>query len=201
MSLSPPAARRHMHTRTIHCEGYERDDGLWDIEARIVDTKTYAVTEPYRGRREAGMHVHDMELRLTLDRGMVVRDIEVVTEHAPYDLCFTVAPAYKGLIGAKIGAGWRRAVNESVGGTKGCTHLRELLMPVATVAFQTMGSWPKEGEARPAEGAVATGAQPGQIAPRPYFLDGCKAWSSEGEVVAKLFPLHYVKSRSGGSGK
>ncbi len=188
MSLSTAAPRRHMHTRTIHCEGFERDDGLWDIEARIVDTKTYAVTEPYRGLREAGMHVHDMSLRLTLGRDMVVRDIEVATEHAPYDPCFTVAPAYKGLIGAKVGAGWRRAVNESVGGTKGCTHLRELLMPVATVAFQTMGSWPKEGD-------VATEAKPSKAAVRPYFLDGCKAWSADGEVVKRLFPLHYVKSR------
>lgn len=187
MSLSTPAARRHLHTRTIHCEGFERDDGLWDIEARIIDTKTYASSEPYRGRREAGAHVHDMELRLTLGRDMVVRDIEVSTNHAPYDPCFTVAPAYKGLIGAKVGAGWRRAVNESVGGTKGCTHLRELLMPAATVAFQTIGSWPKEGE-------VANEALPSQAAQRPYFLDGCKAWSADSPVVAKLFPLHYVNS-------
>jgi hypothetical protein len=123
MSLSTSAPRRHLHTRTIACEGYEREDGLFDIEARIVDTKTYAVTEPYRGLRQPGEHVHDMQLRLTLDRDMVVRDIEVATNHAPYDPCFTVAAAYKGLVGAKIGGGWRRAVNEAVGGTKGCTHL------------------------------------------------------------------------------
>ena len=59
MGLSPGAPRRHLHTRTIRCEGYERDDGLFDIEASIVDQKTYAVEEPYRGRREAGMHVQD----------------------------------------------------------------------------------------------------------------------------------------------
>lgn len=188
MSLPAPAARRHMHTRRIQCEGFEREDGLWDIEARIVDTKTYEVTEPYRGTRAAGMHVHDMELRLTLDREMVVKDIEVSTNDAPYQPCFTVAPAYKGLIGARIGAGWRKAVNENVGGTRGCTHLRELLMPAATVAFQTMGSWPKEGE-------VATEDKPSRAAAKPYFLDGCKAWASDGEVVARLFPLHHVKAR------
>ncbi len=188
MSLSPPAPRRHMHTRKIHCEGFQREDGLWDIEAGIIDTKTYAVTEPYRGLRAAGMHVHDMKLRLTLDGDMVVRDIEVATNEAPYDPCFTVAPAYKTLVGAKVGAGWRRAVNEAVGGTKGCTHLRELLMPAATVAFQSMGSWPKEGE-------VATEEKPSTAAARPYFLDGCKAWSADSPVVERLFPLHYVKSR------
>lgn len=183
MSLSAPAPRRHQHTRKIRCEGFEREDGLWDIEARIVDTKTYATTEPYRGSRAAGMHVHDMALRMTLDRDMVVRDIEVSTEHAPYDPCFTVAEAYKGLIGAKVGQGWRRAVQEAVGGTKGCTHLRELLMPAATVAFQTMGSWPKEGDEKPARPAKT----------RPNFLDGCKAWAATGEVVERLYPLHFRK--------
>ena len=190
MSLSAPAARRHLHTRRIHCEGFQRDDGLWDIEARIVDTKTHKTVEPFRGAREAGAHVHDMELRLTLDRDMVVRDIEVSTNHAPYDPCFTVAPAFKDLVGAKIGGGWRRAVNEAVGGTKGCTHLKELLMPAATVAFQTMGSWPKEGDAK---GEARPVALPGRPAAKPYFLDGCKAWSTEGEIVEKLYPMHHVK--------
>ena len=184
MSLSPPAPRRHLHTRTIACEGYERDDGLVDIEARVIDTKTYAVDEPYRGHRAPGMHVHDMQLRLTLDHAMTVRDIEVTTNHAPYEPCYGVAPAYKNLVGAKIGGGWRKAVNEAVGGTKGCTHLRELLMPVATVAFQTMSSWPKAGK-------VATERKPDDATKKPYFLDGCRAWASDGEVVKKLFPLHY----------
>ena len=184
MSLSPAAPRRHLHTRNITCEGYARDDGLWDIEARIVDTKTYEVEEPYRGLRRPGMHVHDMQVRLTLDREMVVRDIEVTTNDAPYDVCPSVAPSYKALIGAKVGGGWRRAVAEAAGKTKGCTHVTELLMPAATVAFQTMGSWPKGGE-------VATEAEPDLHRKKPYFIDGCKAWASDGPVVKKLFPLHY----------
>ena len=184
MSLPKPVSRRHLHTRTIKCEGYERDDGLFDIEASIVDQKTYAVDEPYRGHRPAGAHVHDMQLRLTLDPSMTVRDIEVTTNHAPYTPCPEVAPAYKALVGAKIGGGWRKAVAEAVGRTKGCTHITELLMPAATVAFQTMGSWPKAG-------AVATEEKPDTRAEKPYFIDGCRAWASDGPVVQRLFPLHY----------
>lgn len=184
MSLPAPAPRRHLHTRTIKCEGYERDDGLFDIEASIVDQKTYAVDEPYRGHRAPGMHVHDMQLRLTLDRAMTVRDVEVTTNHAPYAPCPEVAPAYKALVGAKIGGGWRKAVTEAVGRTKGCTHITELLMPAATVAFQTIGSWPKAG-------AVATEERPDASATKPYFIDGCRAWASDGPVVQKLFPMHY----------
>jgi len=161
-----------------------REDGLFEVEAHIVDTKTYPIEEPYRGLREPGMHVHDMQLRLTFDLSLVVRDIEVTTIDAPYPDCFTVAEAYRKLVGAKIGGGWRRAVQDAVGGTKGCTHLKELLMPAATVAFQTISSWPKDGE-------VASWAKPSTSAQRPHFLDGCKAWASDGQVVERLFPLHY----------
>ena len=177
MSLPAPVSRRHLHTRTIHCEGFEREDGLFDIEAQIVDQKTYATEEPYRGPREAGAHVHDMQVRLTLDRTMTVRGIEVTTNHAPYDICPTVAPGYQALVGAKIGAGWRKAVAEAVGRTRGCTHITELLMPMATVAFQTMGRWTSAPERDPSK--------------KPHFIDGCKAWASDGPVVQRLFPLHY----------
>ena len=72
-------------------------------------------------------------------------------------------------------------MTEAVGRTKGCTHITELLMPAATVAFQTMGSWkPEKG----VNAGVGAGTKPG-------FIDGCKAWASDGPVVQKLFPMHY----------
>lgn len=181
MPLSNPAPRRHLHNRKISCEGYEREDGLFDIEARIIDTKTYATEDPYRGKRAAGMHVHDMQVRLTLDRSYTVKAIEVTTNDSPYDICPTVAPGYQKLVGARVGAGWRKAVTEAVGRTKGCTHISELLMPVATVAFQTMGNWKAEQNTAASE------------MKKPAFVDGCKAWASDGPVVEKMFPMFYRK--------
>jgi hypothetical protein len=176
-----------MHTRTIRCEGFEREDGCWDIEARIVDTKAYAYDEPFRGRREVGEPVHDMAVRLTLDAEMVVRDIEVDMPSTPYAACQGAAPEFKSLIGRRVGLGWRAAVNEAVGGTRGCTHVRELLFPMATVAFQTMVGWGEDDAKQQPDGSAPQ---------RPYFLDGCKAWASDGDVVVQLYPQFAVK-RSG----
>ena len=105
MSLPAPAPRRHLHTRTIRCDGYLRDDGLWDIEAQIVDTKAYRYTEPFRGVREPGSAVHDMIVRLTVDSTMTVRDIAVSIEAHPYATCLEAVPAFQSLIGARIGGG------------------------------------------------------------------------------------------------
>ena len=38
-SAATAASRRHVHTRTIRVDAYARSDGLWDIEAELVDTK------------------------------------------------------------------------------------------------------------------------------------------------------------------
>jgi len=180
MALPQTAPRKHLHTRTIECKGYERDDGLYDIEAQIVDRKTYELEDSSsRGRhRPAGTPVHDMQVRLTLDKGMTVKAIAVTTNASPYDVCPSVAPGYQALVGAKVGGGWRKAVTEAVGRTKGCTHITELLMPMATVAFQTMGNWKQDKDAAASQA-------------KPLFIDGCKAWASDGPVVKKAFPMHY----------
>ena len=178
-----------MHTRRIESQGFRREDGLWDIEARIVDSKPFAYDEPYRGHREAESDVHNIAIRLTLDDDFVVRDIEVLMPAVPYPSCSGAIPNFKQLIGAKIGAGWRKAVSAVVGSTQGCTHARELLFPMATVAFQTLFGWEDEADS-PEEKqrrAQREGKQ-GQQAGRPHFLDGCYSWASNGEVVAKLYP-------------
>lgn len=186
MSLPPPAPRRHLHTRTILCQGFEREDGLFDIEAHIVDTKPIPV-EFSEGRRvEPGTPFHDMELRLTVDDKLTVRDVEVTTHSAPHAVCSTVAPAYKELVGANLGRGFRRAVEQAVGGTKGCTHLRELLLPAATVAFQTLAGKPEHIR-------KFWNKDPDPDAPLPFFVNSCKAWAQDGEAVKKFYPMYYKR--------
>jgi hypothetical protein len=41
--------RRLMHRRSIECTGYLRNDGLWEVEARLVDTKPFAQRDRFRG--------------------------------------------------------------------------------------------------------------------------------------------------------
>ena len=72
MTLTKPPPRKHLHTRDIQCKGYLRDDGLWDIEGRIIDTKTYSFENFDRGGVASGEAVHHMEIRLTVDRKSVV---------------------------------------------------------------------------------------------------------------------------------
>lgn len=185
MALPPAAPRKPLHIRSIVCEGFHRDDGDFDIEARILDVKAYGYTEPFRGRRAPGDPVHDMTVRLTVSPDMQVRAIEVDMPETPYGTCQGARAAFQGLKGAHIGPGWRKAVNEAVGGVRGCTHVRELLFPMATVAFQTIGGWSSD---EPQTSAEQPREAPLRRSERPYFLDGCISWASDGEIVAQLHP-------------
>ena len=55
MSFPESVARKHVHTRAIDYRGFERDDGMWDIEAHMTDTKTYAFNNNWRGEVKVGL--------------------------------------------------------------------------------------------------------------------------------------------------
>ena len=50
MPLSTAAPRKPIHTREIRYTGYEREDGQFDIEAHMTDTKTYPFANDWRRR-------------------------------------------------------------------------------------------------------------------------------------------------------
>jgi hypothetical protein len=173
-----------MHTRAIQCTGYEREDGLWDIEAHLVDTKPYAHTRRFGGReRESGQPIHQMWLRLTIDLDMKVHDAEAVTDDGPYPNCGAITPNFKSLIGATIGPGWRRKTLELLGGTKGCTHLVELLMPLGTTAFQATG---RARESR-------NSGKP--LTRKPYQLNSCHVYKDDTDAVLERWPQFYTGVR------
>ena len=139
MPLSEPGCdRRQYHTRDIQVKGFFRADGLWDIEGHMRDTKTYPFVNSHRGTIDPGEAVHDMLLRITIDDDMVIHGAEAVTVMGPYSLCGDIAPDYEQLIGLRVGAGFHREVKKRLGGRAGCTHLSELLYPMATVCYQTV---------------------------------------------------------------
>ena len=195
MPLSPPVGRQHLHTRRVTCQGFYREDGLWDIEGRITDEKTYEHANEWRGPLKPGDYVHDMSIRLTLDHRFTIVDVEAVTDSSPYRMCGDITPNYRKLIGLRIGPGFTRAVKERLGGVNGCKHLVELLGPVATTAFQTAGSR-KANELQAAHrakiGKPPKARDPDRPARKPYMLDNCHAWASDSEVTKRWVPQFYT---------
>ncbi|WP_417225210.1 DUF2889 domain-containing protein [Amphritea sp.] len=176
MSLSKPVRRALQHRRNVECYGYARDDGLWDIEARMTDIKTDTVALPIRGDVAAGEPFHDLGLRITLDQQFLIHEVEAFIDASPFPICPNIAVAFKKLEGTRIGAGWSRQCKTLLGGHRGCTHLNELLPVVATTAVQTL--WPSIDA-----DVMKLGA--------PLMINSCHSWAQNSEVIKVLLPEHY----------
>lgn len=138
-ALAPAAPRALLHTRQVQCTGWEREDGLFDIEGRLSDVRTHD-TEGSRGNavRGAGEPIHLMSLRITLDEHFTIVAAEACSHQVPYADCGGINAAYAQLVGMQVKGGFVKAVKTLFAGEQGCTHLTELLAPMATTAFQAI---------------------------------------------------------------
>lgn len=186
MPLPTPVPRKLMHTRQVTVNGYLREDDLWDIEGNIVDTKPYRFENTDRGGHiEADEPLHGMWVRLTLNDQLQIKAVEAVTDFSPYDYCHAIAADYSKLVGITLGPGWNKKVRTLMRGTAGCTHLTELLGPMATTAFQTVFSGRNEGKKESsAEKEKSESAW-------PPLLNTCHSYAANSPVVLRQWPNFY----------
>jgi hypothetical protein len=175
MPLPPPPVPRSLaHTRRLRFEAYKRADDLWDLEAHLTDVKPF----DYRlssGVRAAGQPVHDMWIRLTVDRRLNVVDALILTEAMPYPgACSAVAPDYaRQLAGLNLARGFRESVRERFAAVAGCTHLNEILAQFPTAAIQALAGERVDNE---------------DDGSKPFQLDHCHALDTRGETVRRYYP-------------
>jgi hypothetical protein len=207
----PTVTRRLLHRRALDVQVFARDDGLFDVEASLADTKTHDV--PLAGTpRKAGDPIHQMRLLLTVDAELNITSATSQTLWMPYPgACDAHGDAYVRLVGLNLMKGFRQAVNERLSGTRGCTHLTELCQVLPTAVIQAMAGSVIDTRERPH--AHATAAQPPERAespsggpspsregdpagPPPFQLDRCHALRRDGATVAKFYPRWHLKAAS-----
>ena len=189
MPLAHSGHRELLHTRNIDRRGFRRSDGTFEIEGRVTDVKNHSLLPP--GRDDplpVGVPIHDMSVRLVIDANMVISDVIAVTDAGPYEPCPEATESLKALRGWSIGPGWTARVKQLLG-AQSCTHLVELLIPMATVAYQTL--------------APVRFARPDRLnaAGVPVKINSCYAYAQHRPLVRKLWPEHYSPTGNGaGSG-
>jgi hypothetical protein len=169
--------REELHFRRIDMRGFRRSDGLYEVEGRVTDRKPYDFAPGGGGRAVmANEPIHDMSVRLVFDDDMVVHEVHTFSEAYPYADCPGGGSALQSLKGLRISSGWTREVRSRLGGGRSCTHLMELLTPLATAAIQSLSIVRKD---RP---------EPLDAKGRPKKIDSCYAYAAEGELVKIHWP-------------
>jgi hypothetical protein len=180
MSLPPAAPERQLkHRRQIDVQVFARGNGLWEVDALLVDTKTREA-HLAEGPRPAGTPIHEMLLRLVVDERLNIVEAGSQTRWMPYTgHCDAHEDAYARLVGLNLLDDFRRGLRQRVGGVLGCTHLTELAQTLPTAVVQAFA-----GEVIDTRG-IAEGAV------QPFQIDRCHALRSDGEVVRQHYPRWY----------
>jgi hypothetical protein len=180
MALPTAAPERQLkHRRSIDVQIYARGNGLWEVDAHIVDVRPVA-TQRIQGALPAGMPIHEMLLRLVVDEKFNVVEAGAQTLAMPYPgQCDAYGDVYERLVGLNLMRGFRHAVKERLGGVQACTHLTELTQVLPTAVVQAF-----------ANGVLDTGGT-GAASERPFQIDRCQALRVDGEVVKTYHPRWY----------
>jgi hypothetical protein len=180
MALPPAAPSRQLkHSRSIDVQVYARGNRLWEVDARLVDTKTRDLTLGGE-RRAAGDPIHEMLLRIVVDESFNIVEAGAETHWMPYPgQCEDHSNAYASLVGLNLMRGFRQAVRERLGGVLGCTHLSELCLVLPTAVVQAFA------------GDVLNTREDSTSTEPPFQIDRCHALRSDGPVVQRFYPRWY----------
>lgn len=178
MPLPTAVNRERIHRRSVVCDAFRREDGLWDIDAYMSDVKDHKTEANVEGRTvEAGDPFHDMGLRITIDQRFLIHEVHATMDATPFKMCPRITGAFKKLEGTRIGPGWSQKTKDLLSGVQGCTHLYDLLKPVSTTAIQAIFPMLNDNIKQMAFGLV---------------INSCHSWGESSQVVRDHFPQFYV---------
>ncbi|MFT3874131.1 MAG: DUF2889 domain-containing protein [Nocardioides sp.] len=169
-------------TRTKTTDVIPLDDGRFRFEARLTDM-SYGGNP---GNDSDPSPIHDLQLTATVGGpDLTIEEIEVRPQTLPYRTCPFVLPLVGDLVGRSLTRGWRKAVLELSGGTRGCTHINTLLLGLsemqAMVIFLRMNEHVAHAPSTREDGSwIAVGLT---LAPR--LSDACFSLREDGPVVQR----------------
>jgi len=161
-----------VHRRSIEIEVFE-DDDQFEVVGTLQDER------PWADGVQRVIRVHDMELRLKVDRSSLTITRAIATMRSfPHAECPTITPSFQALEGLSIARGYTRAVQEGFGRAKGCSHLEFLARALGPVVIQAI---PSSASRHPDPGALGASVSGGG-----WLTNTCHFWAEGGLGQQKL---------------
>lgn len=184
--LGDEVTREPLHIRRIAFQGFRRSDGLFEVEGHLTDQKPLDFTPP-SSQRVVRAHdpIHDIGLRVVFDLDMVVHAVSTFIRAYPYRECPGGGDSLQALVGLRIGAGWSGEVRKRLPPGETCTHLREILIPLATAAIQAVN---------PLRAQVLLDAT--DASGKPLKIDSCYAYGASRELVLQRWPAFHRPAKN-----
>jgi hypothetical protein len=167
-----------LHTRNIEVSIYDYDGQRIIAEGVFKDDRlqeTHLIT----GETFPKGAIHHMAIRLLVNSSnFLIEDIDVELLSVPRPVCRETIDCLSPLKGLTVTKGFTSKVKRLVGGTKGCTHLMELILAMAPVIFQGFAALQSQRPGAFDSELVKMMSQ--------SLVNTCHAWRADGPVVEKL---------------
>jgi len=174
-----------LHTRNIEVTIYDYDGQRIIAEGFFKDDR-FQETHLITGETFPRGAIHHMAIRLLVNSSnFLIEDIEVDLLSVPRQVCLETIDCLAPLKGLAVTKGFTSKVKKLVGGTKGCTHLLELLLAMAPVIFQGFAALQSQKPAAFDSDLLKMMSQ--------SLINTCHAWREDGPVVEKLKKKLYKK--------
>jgi Protein of unknown function (DUF2889) len=163
------------HTRNIEVTTYDYDGQRIIVEGFLKDDRfleSYAIT----GETFPGGVIHHMAIRLLVNcSNLLIEDVDVDLISVPRELCRETIDCLVPIKGLAITKGFTLKVKKLAGGTKGCTHLVELLQAMAPAAIQGFAAHQshKPADFDPVHAKMIF----------KFLINTCRSWREDGPFV------------------
>ena len=167
---------RKIHTRNIEVSTYETDTEDLIVEGILKDHLLISHYDS-SGEKRPPKTIHHMVVRMLIGAASFhIDDIEVEMPAFPHKGCDETAKSLGQIKGMNIAPGFTDKVKNMIGGTQSCSHLKTLVLSMASAAVQ--GFWVHRTKA------------PGRSGKTPdlmnrYVIDTCWVWRKNGPLVRR----------------
>jgi Protein of unknown function (DUF2889) len=168
--------RRKIHSRNIQISTYETDADDLIVEGILKDDLLVPHCDSYGEKRQPHT-IHQMVVRMRIGTASFqIFDIEVEMPAFPHKGCDETSESLQRLKGTKIAPGFTGEVKKLIGGARGCSHLRTLVLSMASAAVQ--GFWVHRNK-----GQESDGKTPDLM--NRYVIDTCRVWRKDGHLARR----------------
>jgi len=169
---------KKIHTRGIEVATYEYDAQRVIVEGCLRDDR-YQDSYTTTGEEFPRGAIHSMSIRLLVNCfNFMIEDVAVDLLKVPRDFCRETADCLAPVKGLTITRGFTAKVKKIAGGSKGCTHLLELLQAMAPAAFQGIAAFRAQN---------ISGFDPARAeATLKLLTNTCHAWREDGPLVDRV---------------
>lgn len=131
--------KKQIHQRDITASTFEVDETCIIVQGVIMDKSLDSIYK-ISGEKSPPSVYHHMEvIWLIKVPEMQIVDVEVEMPTVPVNECLETKNMLKKIIGVYISGSFTRNISTLYGGTKGCAHIKSLLLLMGTTAIQ--GYW------------------------------------------------------------